>query len=227
LDARELSAYIIAGDAVRAAEATQKALDEGVDSAEIVDNGLIPPMEVVGQRFSTGEIYVPEMLVAALAMKRCLEILRPVIAARGDAESRGKVVIGTVKGDIHDIGKNLVSGMLEGAGFEVCDIGVDVSPETFVEAVHSHQPDVLGLSALLTATMPMMRTVIEALDVAGLRSSVKVLVGGAPITEEYAKQIAADAYAPNAPAAAQVARTLVSMRKADSESVPARTAASQ
>ncbi len=209
MDPKELIDYVLSGDASRAEAWTRQALDSGTDCVLIVDEGLIPAMEIVGARFSSGEIYVPEMLVSAAAMKACLVLLRPLLAMQGQGASHGKIVIGSVKGDIHDIGKNIVAAMLEGAGFEVHDIGVDVSADGFVDAVRLHRPDILCLSALLTATMPMMQTVIDALNQAGLRSSVKILVGGAPITEEFAKKIAADGYAPNAPAAARMAKTLM------------------
>lgn len=209
MDPRELLDYVVIGDANRAEEWTRQAIDAGIDCVVIVDEGLIPAMEIVGARFSSGEIYVPEMLVSAAAMKASLALLRPLLATQGRDVSRGKVVIGTVKGDIHDIGKNIVAAMLEGAGFDVHDIGVDVSADGFVDAVRSYRPQILCLSALLTATMPMMQTVIDALNQSGLRSSVKILVGGAPVTEEFARKIAADGYAPNAPAAARKARALM------------------
>jgi 5-methyltetrahydrofolate--homocysteine methyltransferase len=199
----------VAGDAPRAQEWTARALEAGADGVAIVDDGLVPAMEIVGEKFSSSEIYVPEMLVAAMAMKACLALVRPHLAGQGKDASRGTIVIGTVKGDVHDIGKNIVGALLEGAGFDVRDIGVDVSPEAFVEAVRAHEPRILCLSALLTATMPMMQTVIEALNESGLRPSVKVLIGGAPVTQEFAQEISADAYAPNAPAAARTAQELV------------------
>jgi 5-methyltetrahydrofolate--homocysteine methyltransferase len=213
MEPTELIEYVIVGDARRAEEWTRQALDDGADCVAIVDNGLIPAMESVGAKFSSGEIFVPEMLVAAAAMKACLALLRPLLAEQRESASRGTIVIGTVKGDIHDIGKNIVAAMLEGAGFDVHDVGVDVSAEAFVESVRSRQPNILCLSALLTATMPMMRTVIEALEKSGLRSSVKVLVGGAPLTEQFAQEISADAYAPNAPAAARTAQELIGARR--------------
>jgi 5-methyltetrahydrofolate--homocysteine methyltransferase len=209
LEPRALIEAIVAGDAVRAEEWTRQALEDGEDCNAIVDLGLIPAMEIVGSRFSSGEIYVPEMLVSAKAMKASLALLRPFLAKQSGDTSRGSIVIGTVKGDIHDIGKNIVAAMLEGAGFDVHDVGVDVSAEAFVESVRSRQPDILCLSALLTATMPAMRTVIEALEESGLRPSVKVLIGGAPVSEAFAQQVSADAYAPNAPAAARTARDLM------------------
>jgi len=204
---QELRDHVVAGDAGAAAAETMRALDAGVDASTIMNDGLIPAMDVVGGRFSTGEIYVPEMLVSALAMKRCLEHLKPhLLADRG--AYRGSVVIGSVKGDLHDIGKNIVAMMLEGAGFEVEDLGVDVSPEAFVAALHATQPQIVALSCLLTTTMPMMPRTIEALEEAGVRTRVRVLVGGAPVTAEYATRIGADAYAPNAAAGVEAAKKL-------------------
>lgn len=196
------------GDAARAENLTQEALDQGSPADEILSAGLIPAMEIVGQQFSKGEIYVPDMLVAARAMKLCIGILQPILAA-GSHKARGTVVIGTVKGDIHDVGKNIVVIMLEAAGFEVHDLGVNVASEVFVDAVKDHQPDIVGLSALLTTTMWGMKDVIEALRQGGMRDAVKVLVGGAPVTDEFAQAIGADAYAPDAGAASETARQLV------------------
>jgi len=211
MDFQKLAQYVIEGDASSAEEWTRKALDSGVDPLEIMNRGLIPGMEVVGQKFSDGEYYLPEMLIAARAMKRCLKDLKPLIAGRKEV-SRGRVVIGTVKGDVHDIGKNIVAMMLEGAGFEVYDLGLDVPPEKFVEAVERHQAHILGLSALITTSMPTMKTVIEALQAAGIRERVKVMVGGAPVTEEYAHQIRADGYAPDAGAATEKAKELLGLQ---------------
>lgn len=204
---QELRDHVVAGDADAAAAATIRALEAGVDAATIMDDGLIPAMDIVGRRFSTGEIYVPEMLVSALAMKKCLEYLKPHLLANRGAY-HGSVVIGSVKGDLHDIGKNIVAMMLEGAGFEVEDLGVDVAPAAFVEAVKATQPRIVALSCLLTTTMPMMSQTIDALEEAGVRTSVRVLVGGAPVTDAYATKIGADAYAPNAAAGVEVAKGL-------------------
>ncbi len=204
----ELVQAVIDGDAPRAAAITGEALDAGADPEVLLSDGLIHAMDIVGQRFSTGEIYVPEMLIAARAMKKCLEILKPVLA-EANHEASGSVVIGTVKGDIHDVGKNIVCIMLEGAGFEVHDLGVDITPELFVKAVEDESPDIVGISALLTTTMPVMREVVQALESAGVRDRVKVLVGGAPVTDEFSTEIGADAYAPDAAAASEVARRLV------------------
>ena len=165
-------------------------------------------MDEVGKDFKAGELYVPEVLIAARAMHAGMDILRPLLA-ESDVPSTGKFVIGTVKGDLHDIGKNLVRMMIEGGGFEVIDLGVDAAPEVFVEAVRVHKPDIVGLSALLTTTMGQMRTTIEALEEAGLRGSIKVMVGGAPVTDAFAQEIGADGYTPEAASAVDVARGYV------------------
>ncbi len=204
----ELKQRVINGEAPQVRELTQKALDEGVAAEVILNEALIPAMAVVGKRFECGEYYVPEMLIAARAMKFALELLRPRLAA-ANVQPIGKIVIGTVQGDLHDIGKNLVSMMLEGAGFEVIDLGVDVPPGKFVEAVRLHQPRLIGLSALLTTTMPHMKTTIEALASAGLRGQVKIMVGGAPVTDQFAREVGADLYAPDAAVAADRARAAV------------------
>jgi 5-methyltetrahydrofolate--homocysteine methyltransferase len=174
----------------------------------IVDNGLITAMGVVGERFGRGDIYVPEMLLSARAMQSALDVLEPLLSL-ADIGARGTVVIGTVKGDVHDIGKNIVGIMLKGSGFTVHDLGVDVPAERFVEAVRDLRPDVLGLSALLTTTMPGMQVVIDALKEAGMRDQVKVMVGGAPVTEEFARSIEADAYGHDAGGAAEQAKLLI------------------
>jgi 5-methyltetrahydrofolate--homocysteine methyltransferase len=184
------------------------ALEAGVSAADILNEGCIPAMTEVGRLFEEGEKYVPEMLISALAMKAGLTILRPYLVDAG-VEPVGKVVLGTVKGDLHDIGKNLVGMMLEGVGFEVIDLGVDVPPGGFVEAIKAHRPGFVGLSALLTTTMPVMKATIEALQEAGLRDQVAVMVGGAPVTQSFAEEIGADLYAPDAPAAASRAKALL------------------
>jgi 5-methyltetrahydrofolate--homocysteine methyltransferase len=204
----ELTQAVIDGDAPRAEMLTRQAIEQGMNAEAVLAYGLIQAMSIVGERFGTGEIYVPEMLIAARAMKKCLLILKPILA-QGSHEPAGTVVIGTVKGDIHDVGKNIVSIMLEGAGFEVHDLGVDVTPEAFVRAVEDERPDIVGLSALLTTTMLVMRDVIAALATAGVRDKVKVLVGGAPVTDEFATEIGADAYAPDAAAASVTAKSLI------------------
>jgi len=208
MDLRDLTDAVIAGDAVKAKELTDAALADGIDPAQIINDALIAAMGVVGERFGRGEIYVPEMLYSARAMQTSLAMVEPLLAAGGSV-SRGSVVIGTVKGDVHDIGKNIVIIMLRGAGFTVHDLGVDVTVERFVEAVRELRPDILGLSALLTTTMPMMQTVIDALEEAGIRDEVKVLVGGAPVTDDFAQAIGADGYGRDAGAAAAQARELL------------------
>jgi len=204
----ELKRAVLSGDDERAAELTKKALEEGIEPGKVLNEALIPAMEIVGREYEEGERYVPEMLISAEAMKAAMEVLRPRLMETG-VRLKGKVVIGTVEGDLHDIGKNLVAMMLEGAGFEVIDLGVEVTAERFVQAVREHKPDVLGMSALLTTTMIHMPEVIEALKEAGLREEVKVIVGGAPVTQEYAEKIGADGYAPDAANAVAVVKKLL------------------
>jgi len=185
----------------------QKALDQGLAPAEILQGGLIAGMDEVGRDFKAGDLFVPEVLIAARAMHAGMAVLRPLLA-ESDAKSAGKLVIGTVKGDLHDIGKNLVKMMLEGGGFETVDLGTDVGSQAFVDAVREHKPSLVGMSALLTTTMVQMKATVEALTEAGLRDSVKIMVGGAPVTEAFAKEIGADAYAPDAASAVDTARAL-------------------
>ena len=194
-------------DAVEAA--TRKAIDDGMSPKEILDDGLIAGMDVVGRDFKAGDLFIPEVLLCARAMHAGLEILRPLLAESG-VPAQGKLVIGTVAGDLHDIGKNLVSMMFQGAGFEVVDLGTDVSPEKFVETVRAENADLVGMSALLTTTMPSMKATIDAFIQAGLRDKVKVLIGGAPVTADYSEDIGADGYAPDAGAAVDAARELLS-----------------
>ncbi|MEA3440345.1 MAG: corrinoid protein [Chloroflexota bacterium] len=194
-------------DAVEAA--TRKAIDDGMSPKEILDDGLIAGMDEVGRDFKAGDLFIPEVLLCARAMHAGLEILRPLLAESG-VPTQGKLVIGTVAGDLHDIGKNLVSMMFQGAGFEVIDLGTDVSPEKFVETVRAENADLVGMSALLTTTMPSMKATIDAFIQAGLRDKVKVLIGGAPVTTEYSEAIGADGFAPDAGAAVDVARELLS-----------------
>ncbi len=198
---------ILDGDMGGARNGVQAALDGGVAPGDILHAGLIPAMGEVGRLFEEGEYFVPEMLIAARAMKSGLELLKPLLVDSG-VEAMGKVAIGTVKGDLHDIGKNLVAMMLEGAGFEIMDLGTDVGPEKFVEAVQAGA-DIIGLSALLTTTMPSMDSTVKAIEAAGLRDQVKILIGGAPVTTEYAAQIGADGYAPDASQAATLAKQFV------------------
>jgi len=195
------------GNVDEVAAATQKALDEGMSAQEILNDGLVGGMDVVGRDFKAGILFIPEVLLCAKTMHAGLEILRPLLAESG-VPSLGKIVIGTVTGDLHDIGKNLVGMMLQGAGFEIIDLGTGVSPEKFVEAVREGA-NLVGMSALLTTTMPGMKTTIEALTEAGLRDHVKVIIGGAPVTAGFAKDIGADAYAADAASAVDVTRGLV------------------
>jgi len=196
------------GDDGSVAGLVQQALDQGLSPAEVLNGGLIAGMDEVGKDFKAGDLFVPEVLIAARAMHAGMGILRPLLA-EADVPSAGKYVIGTMKGDLHDIGKNLVKMMLEGAGFQTIDVGTDVKPETFVAAVREHQPQIVGFSALLTTTMPGMKATIEALQEAGLRDTVKIMVGGAPVTAAFAEKIGADAYAPDAASAVETARKLV------------------
>ena len=203
-----LAQYVIDGNAQKAKETTDEALAQKVPVADIINKGLVAGMQVVGQKFKCNEFYIPEVLIAARAMKQSMEKLRPLIAESG-IQPIARVAIGTVQGDLHDIGKNLVGMMLEGAGFEVIDLGTDVSPEKFVEAVREHKAEAIGLSALLTTTMPAMKETIAALEEAGLRDKVAVLVGGAPLTQAYADEIGADGYAPDAASAVDTAKQLL------------------
>lgn len=198
---------VVNGQLESAREEIQAVLEAGLPPDRILKEGLIAAMEEVGSRFEAGVCFVPEMLVAARAMKDCLLRLRPLLV-EADVRPVGRVVIGTVAGDLHDIGKNLVAMMLEGAGFDVFDLGVDVSPQRFVQAVREREPDIVALSALLTTTMAHMATTIEALGQAGLRDGAKVIVGGAPLTEAYAQKIGADGYAPDASRATTLAKAL-------------------
>lgn len=207
-DLKKLSDAIINGDVQTARSITESALSEGIDPVKIVHNYMVPAMNEVGRRFDCNEYFVPELLLSARAMKACLELVKPKLVA-GGVKAEGRVVIGTVKGDLHDIGKNLVAAMLEGGGFEVIDLGVNVSPEKFVEAVKNMDANIVAMSALLTTTMPSMKTTIDALKSSGLREKVKVLVGGAPITQKFAEEIGADGYSENAPGAVALARKLV------------------
>ncbi|MCX7707482.1 MAG: corrinoid protein [Anaerolineae bacterium] len=198
---------VLEGNAPGAQAGVKAALAAGVAADVILKEGLIAAMGEVGRLFEENEYFVPEMLVSARAMQAGLSLLKPYLAEAGAAPA-GKVVIGTVKGDLHDIGKNLVAMMLEGAGFEVIDLGTDVSPEKFVKAVMEHKPQIVGMSALLTTTMPAMGTTVKALQEAGVRDQVKVMIGGAPVTDGFAKQIGADGYGPDASAAVRLAKAL-------------------
>ena len=207
MDRQKLHDAILNGDAKGAAAWVEQALQGPIDPLEVIQSAMIPAMDEVGRRFECEEYFVPELLLSARAMKAALGPLRPLLAQQG-AQSAGRVAIGTVKGDLHDIGKNLVASLLEGAGFEVLDLGADVAPEKFIEAVRDKGANLVCLSALLTVTMPSMKQTIDALVAAGVRDRVKVMVGGAPVTAQYAGQIGADGYGENASVAVALARRL-------------------
>jgi len=198
---------VVEGNNVSVQQLVQEALGAGMSASAILNEGMIPAMAEVGRLFEEGEYFVPEMLISARAMKGAMAILKPYLL-KGDVKYAGKVVIGTVKGDLHDIGKNLVSLMLEGAGFQVTDLGSDVTPEKYIASVREHDANILAMSALLTTTMVNMKSIITALEESGLRDKVKVIIGGAPVTDSFAKQIGADGYAPDASRAVAVARAL-------------------
>ncbi len=205
----QIAATVYAGRLSEMPDLTRKALAEGLPAQDILDNGLIAGMDLIGAEFKKGKKFVPEVLLAARTMQSSVELLRPFLA-EGGARMVGKVLIGTVKGDLHDIGKNLVAMMLEGAGFQVVDLGKDVAPDKFIEAIKREQPHIVALSALLTTTMRAMGDTVTVLKEAGVRDGLCILVGGAPVTSEFARQIGADAYASNAPAAVEIAKKLVS-----------------
>ena len=209
----ELYDKTLTGNRPDVLDLTREGLATGLGPETLLYEALIPALEEVGARFERGDFFVPEMLIAGKAMAGALEILRPLLAETG-AETIGTVVMGTVKGDVHDIGKNLVNIMLEGAGFEVIDLGVQVAPEKFVAAIEEHQPDIVGFSAFLTTTMPMFKANMNALEKAGLRDKVIVMVGGAPVTQEYADAVGADAYAPDASQTVKRAKDLIEKRRA-------------
>ncbi len=196
------------GEDEEVAALVQQALDEGLEPNTILQDGLIAGMDVVGRDFKAGDLFVPEVLIAARAMHAGMDVLRPLLA-ESDTMGIGTFVIGTVQGDLHDIGKNLVGMMLEGAGFKVVDLGTDVKPQDFVAAVQAHHPDLIGMSALLTTTMVNMRATVEALTEAGLRDSVKIMIGGAPVTAAFAEDIGVDAFAPDAASAVDIARGMI------------------
>jgi 5-methyltetrahydrofolate--homocysteine methyltransferase len=209
-DYSALKEAVIEGNAAMVKQLTQAALDEGNAPQDVLDSALIPAMDVVGEKFSAREFYIPEMLIAARAMQAGLALLRPLLVA-AQSKARGKVVLGTVKGDLHDIGKNLVGMMLQGGGFEVVDLGTDVKPARFVEAVAVERPEIVMMSALLTTTMTSMKETIAALEAAGLRAGVRVGIGGAPVTQRYADEIGADFYAPDATGAVGKAKDVVAV----------------
>jgi 5-methyltetrahydrofolate--homocysteine methyltransferase len=200
------------GNAPEVKDLVNKGLEEGLGCESMLYDALIPSLEEVGARFERGDYFVPEMLIAARAMQGALDILRPLLAETG-AKPIGTYVMGTVKGDVHDIGKNLVNIMLEGAGFTVYDLGVNVAPEVFVQQIQEHQPDVVGFSAFLTTTMPMFKANINALQKAGIRDDVIVMVGGAPVTQEYADAVGADGYAADASTAVRLAKDLIERKR--------------
>lgn len=204
----EMNTSVIEGNRNEVEELTRQALKQGIEVSTILSQGLIAPMDIVGQRFESGELYIPEMIVAGEAMTRGLNILRPLFKESG-IKPRGTMVIGTVKGDMHSIGKSLASMMIEGAGFKMVDLGVDVSPEQFVKSVKEEGAQLVGMSSLLTTTMPSMKATIEALKEAGLLDKVKTIIGGAPVTQEYADKIGADVYAPDAATGVKKAKELV------------------
>ena len=204
----EIFTAVLNGDAGEAKQKVQTALDNGISPEKLLNEGLIAAMKEVGRLFEEGEYFVPEMLVSARAMQFGMTILRPVLVEQ-DIKPVGKVVIGTVKGDLHDIGKNLVGMMLEGSGFQIIDLGTDVTPEKFLEAIKTHQPDIVGMSALLTTTMTNMGNILRYLEENDVRDRVKVIIGGAPITQKYANEIGADGFAPDASQAAVIAKRLL------------------
>jgi len=199
---------LIAGKQDQVVKLAQEAIDKGAAAREVLDKGLLAGMDVVGQRFKAGDMFIPEVLLCARCMHAAMDILRPLLS-EGDAAGVGTYVIGTVEGDLHDIGKNLVSMMLQGAGFNVVDLGTNITPQQFVEAVKQHRPNVLGMSALLTTTMPKMEETIQALSEAGIRDQVKIMAGGAPVTQDFVEKIGADAYGANAASAVEKAKTLI------------------
>ena len=198
---------VLAGEMEGIAELTNQALAQGIEAREILDQALTPAMDIVGEEYEKGERYIPEMLISAEAMKGAVLVLKPLLVEAG-VEARGKLVIGTVEGDLHDIGKDLVAMMVEGAGFEVINLGAEITAEQFVNAVKEHKPNIVGMSALLTTTMIHMPDVIDALKQAGLRDQVKVMIGGAPVTQGYADKIGADGYAADAASATKLAKSL-------------------
>ena len=205
----KMAEVLIAGKQEEVKSLTQEALDKGAAARDILDKGLLAGMDVVGQRFKAGDMFIPEVLLCARCMHGAMDILNPLLS-EGDAAGVGTYLIGTVEGDLHDIGKNLVAMMLEGAGFQVVDLGTNITAQQFVDAVKEHQPDILGMSALLTTTMPRMEETIQALKEAGIRDQVKIMAGGAPVTQDFVDKIGGDAYGANAASATDKAKELVS-----------------
>jgi len=208
-DFEKMADAVINGKQDLVDELTQKAVDEGTEPNEIINKGLINGMNIVGKRFKAGDMFVPEVLMSAKAMKAGMNIVKPLLL-EGEMPSEGKVLLGTVSGDLHDIGKNLVGMMMESGGLEIVNLGTDIEPDEFAQQVREHEPDVLGMSALLTTTMLAMRDTIEILEEEGLRDSVKIMVGGAPVTKEFADEIGADGWAPDAASAKDLAFDLIS-----------------
>jgi corrinoid protein of di/trimethylamine methyltransferase len=204
----KIAKELITGNEVEVKRLAQEALDKGANAREIIDNGLLAGMDVVGKRFKAGDMFIPEVLKCARCMHGAMDILKPLLA-EGDMAGAGTVVIGTVEGDLHDIGKNLVAMMLQGAGFKVIDLGANIKPQDFVEAVKEHNPDIVGMSALLTTTMPKMEETIKALTEAGIRDQIKIMAGGAPVTKDFVNKIGGDAYGANAASASEKAKALV------------------
>jgi 5-methyltetrahydrofolate--homocysteine methyltransferase len=208
IDSEKFHTFLSQGKMDEVKKLTQEAIDGGESPEAILKQGLIQAMEQIGIRFKNGDIYIPEVLIAARAMRAGMDVLRPILS-KSNSPMAGKIVVGTVKGDLHDIGKNLVIMMLEGGGFEVVDLGIDVSAQKFIEAIRDHHPQVVGMSALLTTTMTEMKNTIQAIELAGLRNQVKTIVGGAPLTEKFAKEIGADGYAPDAASAVDAVKSLL------------------
>lgn len=205
----KMAELVIAGKGDELKSAVNQALEQGKAAKEIIDNGLLPGMDVVGKRMKTGEMFIPEVLLSARTMHGALDILKPLLVG-DETASAGTVIIGTVEGDLHDIGKNLVAMLLEGAGFTVINLGTGIKPQAFVDAVKEHNPDILGMSALLTTTMPKMEETIQAIKEAGFRDQVKVMAGGAPVTQDFVDKIGADGYGANAATAVEKAKALLS-----------------
>jgi 5-methyltetrahydrofolate--homocysteine methyltransferase len=205
-----LSTAVLEGDAEKTRQLTEKGIEQGLEPKAILDNGLVVGMDEVGVRFKRGDMFVPEVLMSADAMSAGLEVIKPLLAASG-TKLAGKILMGTVKADLHDIGKNLVSMMCEGAGFEIINLGFNVDPEKFVTAIKEHQPDIVGMSAMLTTTMRAMGQTIKAIEEAGLRDQVKIFVGGAPVDADFAERIGADGYGSNAPSGMEMAKQFVGM----------------
>lgn len=204
----DLAAEVIKGEAGVVKNLTEEALSQNISAEEVLNSGLVAGMNVIGERFKSNEIFIPEVLVAARAMKAGMQIIRPLLA-EANVEPLGKIIIGTVGGDLHDIGKNIVAMLLEGAGFEVVDLGADVTKEKFLEFAEKENPDVLGMSALLTTTMVFMKDMVQSLEESGLKDKIKVIVGGAPITQSYADEIRADGYAPDAASAVDLVKSVM------------------